>query len=125
MIRSMQKLMTVSTVFPIAADAIPRIRATAALTTAAKIPINMLIERPFSVLASISLPSQSVPKIYSRQGAIFFLEKSVALASSVLKLPHMQITARKTTEKPSPIRILCLRFHIFILPYPLSGSWDQ
>lgn len=81
--------------------------------------------RPFSVLASISLPSQSVPKIYSRQGAIFFLEKSVTLASSVLMLPHMQITARKTTEKPSPIRILCLRFHIFILPYPLSGSWDQ
>ena len=50
-----------SAVFLIVAETTPRINAITALNVAAQIPIIMLIESPLTVLANISLPSQSVP----------------------------------------------------------------
>ncbi len=74
--RSVTKEITASARSPMAA-AIPRIRARTELTVAVSNPTARLKERPASVLFSISLPIQSVPNGYSRQGARFLLEKSV------------------------------------------------
>ena len=86
-----------SVLFPPDAPKTPMIRAIRALTTDAAIPVTIDRESPLSVLESISLPSQSVPKMCSADGARFFAPKSVTTAfspESVPKTSMRTITAR-------------------------------
>ena len=62
------------------AEAVPRNRATAALTTAVRIPIRILRDSPDNVRASMSRPIQSVPKRCCRLGLKVLWEKSVSTA---------------------------------------------
>ena len=118
MIRSINHVTIVSAVFPIVADTTPRINAITALNVAAQTPIIILIDNPLTVLANISLPSQSVPNGYFRQGGIFFLEKSVTFAASLQKLPPIQTVARNTTAITSQITSVFLRFHLLLISFP-------
>ena len=119
MIRSINHVTIVSAVFPIVADTIPRINAITALNVAALTPIIILIDNPLTVLANISLPSQSVPNGYFRQGGIFFLEKSVTFAASLQKLPPIQTAARNATAITNQSTNVFLRFHLRLIPFPV------
>ena len=110
-----------SVLFPPDAPKTPMIRAIRALTTDAAIPVTTDRERPLRVLESISLPSQSVPKMCSTDGARFFAPKSVTTASSPESVPKtstITIAARVAETRSSA------RFVRVISGFPLSSSSD-
>ena len=96
-IRSISPETARSAHFPMA-DAVPRARAASALKKAVTSPSRMLKDRPASVLANISLPSQSVPNRNPAWGGRFFLAKSAAPACSESAAPAAVIKSSTEAE---------------------------
>ena len=87
--------MNASVFLPFVAANVPKIIAIIELISDANSPICILVVIPFTVLASISLPSQSVPNGCAKLGASPLFAKSTAYALSSIAIP-MQSTPRIT-----------------------------
>ena len=70
-----------------------------ALTAEAAKPIRILVESPLIVRASISRPSWSVPKGWSKQGAMYFWVRSEVTAVSAQRKPPMMIRKSNAVQR--------------------------
>ena len=108
MTRSIHQEMQASAFLPRTAAPIPIRSAAAPLIAAVKSPIRILKESPARVRKSISLPIQSVPKMWAAEGAWFRLKKSVSIAASVNRMPHTVTAASTTVATAARIFAFCL-----------------
>ena len=123
--RSVSQERTVSTRRPRVAAAVPRARATTALTAAVNTPMRRLRERPARVLASMSRPIQSVPKGWAKQGARFRREKSVTVPAWVHRAPrhgHRQQDRRRQQDQHQGPPPLIGLLHRRAAPLRILGS---
>ena len=75
----------------------------------APIPIMILKLKPLRVLMNMSLPIQSVPKIWSNDGGRILILKSVGKLASII-IPLMKMTAKSNPVSAIVSRVFCLKF---------------